>query len=92
MSREEFISRLGQETRHVSKEDWEVIETVYNFHPSISNTEGKDQVALLYKVFGMRILRDMLDTAIEARTLEQAIILAKKNLEEAEDKYQLLKH
>ena len=41
--------------RTVTDEQYKVIEEVYMWHPSIRNTSGKDEVAELYKSFGMTI-------------------------------------
>nr|DAU50069.1 MAG TPA: hypothetical protein [Caudoviricetes sp.] len=66
MTREEFESNLSQlhkggAIRHEkpTEEEYKLIEYVYAFHPSISETEGKQQVAYLYENFGMSIFRDM---------------------------------
>ena len=67
MTKQEFEQRLG---KTVSEKDYAKIEEVYTTHPSISETEGKDQIAYLYKTFGMRIIEDMLPTARKARELE----------------------
>lgn len=38
----EFEERIGGEVR---QSDYNIIEHVYTWHPAISNTEGKDQIA-----------------------------------------------
>lgn len=40
-----------------------LIDYVYMYHPSISNIDGKNQIAYLYVHFGMRLIRDMRNTA-----------------------------
>jgi len=52
----EFEERVGQE---VTSEQWETIHTVYQFHPVFDEVQGKDQIAGLYKEFGMLIIEDM---------------------------------
>ena len=67
MTREEFETNLkaiqAQGCMHCmpmpTEQEYKVIEHVYTFHPSISETEGKKQVAYLYENFGMSIFRDM---------------------------------
>ena len=66
---EERVKKLGGDTTTLSVKDYEVVETVYTFHPSISNTEGKNEIAYLYVNFGMRIILDMLPTAKEMEVL-----------------------
>ena len=54
MTKQEFEKRLG---KTVNDRDYAKIEEVYATHPSISETESKDQIAYLYKTFGMRIIK-----------------------------------
>ena len=60
MIKEEFRDLVGLE---VSDEDYAVIEKVFQFHPSISEVSGKEEVAKLYKSFGMSVFYDMLPRA-----------------------------
>lgn len=57
----------------ISAGAYSVIETVYNFHPSISNTDGKQQVKMLFDNFGIAIFYDMLARATKCRDIEQRI-------------------
>ena len=43
MTKQEFEQRLGWA---VSENEYRNIETVYAFHPSISETAGKDQIKI----------------------------------------------
>lgn len=61
------------------------IETVYTFHPSISETEGKKQIASLYDTYGTRIIKDMLPTATKAREYEERIAQKRHELEALKD-------
>lgn len=67
MNKQEFESRIGKE---VSNSDYEIIETVYTYHPCISETKGKDQIADLYTKYGMLIIKDMLHTSWLAKNIE----------------------
>ena len=60
MQKMEFEERVGQV---VSDTEYKVIETVYQWHPSIQETSGKEEVAGLYRGFGMAIFHDMLPRA-----------------------------
>ena len=53
---EEFEKLVG---KTVKKEDYKVIELVYTWHPAISNTTGKKQMADLYINFGISIIKGM---------------------------------
>ena len=62
MQKQEFEERIE---RTVTDEQYKVIEEVYMWHPSIRNTSGKDEVAELYKSFGMTIFHVTLGEAAE---------------------------
>lgn len=62
MNRAEFENRVEKRkgfAMSVTEADWKIIEKVYTFHPSISETKGKEQIADLYTEYGMGIIRDM---------------------------------
>lgn len=70
MTREEFTSEAKQICRSTgikfnapTTEQMKLIDYVYLYHPSISNANGKYQIAYLYVVFGMRLIMDMRNTA-----------------------------
>lgn len=46
MTKQEFEKRIGAE---ISQKDYSIVEHVYTWHPSISEVEGKEQIAKLYK-------------------------------------------
>lgn len=75
----------------ISESDYALIEHVYCFHPSISDAEGKRQVALLYCEFGMRIFQDMKATADKAEAAEKRIQFARTALAAALDEYEAIK-
>lgn len=79
----EFINRLPEGTRHPTNSEYEEIEFVYAFHPSISGSghEGQEQIARLYSEFGMRIIHDMAMTARIAEHLRAELISAKNKVE-----------
>ncbi len=77
MTREEFereCSRIKPEAACTpTDEEYRLIEAVYTWHPSISETEGKKQIAYLYMNFGMSIIRDMQYRADLARKNEEKL-------------------
>ena len=89
MTKAEFEGKLGKE---ISEKDYSIIEYVYNFHPSISNTEGKTQIAELYKLGGMRLIRDMVQTATQAEALENKIRETNANLADLKMQYENLQY
>lgn len=77
MQKQEFEERIE---RTVTDEQYKVIEEVYMWHPSIRNTSGKDEVAELYKSFGMTIFHDMLPRAKKAHELDEEYANCMKTL------------
>lgn len=69
MTKQEFLKNLNEflpEDRQISAvtdSEYAVIEKVYMFHPSISETNGKNEIAELYTRFGWAIIKDMLPRA-----------------------------
>ncbi len=68
MMKAEFEGILGKE---VTVEEYEVIEEVYNFHPAISETEGKEEIVALYRLGGMGLMREMQPAAWKMENLER---------------------
>lgn len=71
MTKSEFEQRIGEQ---VPQKSYEIIENVYTFHPLIDEIKGKQQVADLYKSFGLQIFRDMTDTANTAKAMDADIL------------------
>ena len=67
MMKHEFEQIIGSE---VSTNDYEIIEKVYTWHPTISNTTGKQQIADLYKIGGMPLIKNMVETAEIMQSLD----------------------
>ncbi len=75
----------------VTDEEYELIETVYMWHPAIRNTSGKEEVAELYKSFGIVIFYDMYPRAQKAKEIEEHIRLIDKTRAELVDELKRLK-
>ena len=67
MMKNEFEKLIG---KTVSDEEYSTIEYVYTWHPAISETEGKAQIADLYKYYGMTVIEDMVERAGNMEKLE----------------------
>lgn len=78
MQKREFEEMIEQP---VSDEEYKVIETVYQWHPSVKEVSGKEKVAELYKSFGMAIFHDMLPRAEKNRELERQFLHARAEME-----------
>ena len=57
----------------VTDEEYELIETVYMWHPAIRTTSGKEEVAELYLSFGMVIFKDMYPRAMKLKEIDEEI-------------------
>ena len=83
----EFEKCLGNQ---VTESEYKDIEFVYTFHPSVSNTGGKTQIAELYKIGGICLIRDMIPTAKKAQILEEKIITANTDLMKLKHQFEML--
>ena len=77
MTKQEFEKRIGAE---ISQKDYSIVEHVYTWHPSISEVEGKEQIAELYKSFGMPIIKNMMEAANYAETLDREMAQAQRQV------------
>lgn len=57
----------------LTDEEYELIETVYMWYPAIRNTSGKEEVAELYKSFGLIIFKDMFRRAMKVKEIDEEI-------------------
>ena len=67
MMKNEFEELLGET---VSTADYDIVEFVYTWHPSISETDGKQQIVNLYKNGGMLVIKGMVEAATYAKELD----------------------
>lgn len=82
MTDTEFLNRLPEGSRKPAESEFETIQFVYNYHPSMHPSEGKNQIAMLYSTFGMRIIMDMYATAKRAQEIEDERRRLKLRLQE----------
>lgn len=76
---------------HVTPEEYEKIEFIYNWHPSISETAGKMQIATIWNIGGLRLIRDMEESARHAKAIDDQIRVEKEELKSLEKELTLLK-
>lgn len=72
MTKEEFLKETGLD--YFSNQDYEIVEKVYQSHPLISETEGKKQIAQLYRIGGMTLIIDMLPRAEQHALMERKLL------------------
>ena len=80
MNRQEFLDRI-KSTNIPTVEQYSEIEYVYTWHPSIDEVTGKDQIANLWDIGGIRLIRDMKPTAEKAQSLEHEIAIAEAQVQ-----------
>lgn len=90
MTDTEFLNRLPEGTRKPTESEFDTIQFVYNYHPAIHPSEGKNQIAMLYSTFGMRIIMDMFDTAKRAQEIDDERRRLHNRLKELEKEDELL--
>lgn len=90
MSYEEFTARLPDGVKKPTAEEYDAINLVYDYHPSISRNNGKDQIARLYTTFGMRIIMDMKETAKRSEEILSRKAELEHELRELNEEYKEL--
>lgn len=90
MLKEEFMNFLPK-TKEPTDEEFEVISEVYACHPCIDAVRGKEQIATLWSVGGMRLMLDMLPTARKAATIDDKIIRLRAEIDRLSVEYKSLK-
>lgn len=87
MNKQEFCDRTTAKYEDLNETDWDIISTVYAYHPIISNVNGKDELAALYNQGGLGLLQDMYNTANAIQLNEMAIQKASVDLENMTKKH-----
>ena len=89
MIKEEFEKMIREP---INDYDYRDVELVYMWHPSISETNGKEQMVFLYKEFGMPLIREMTKNASIMHDLckEKECLMVKIN--EIDKKIELIKN
>lgn len=77
--------------REVSEDEYSMINRVYTYHPAISETEGKKQIADIYNAGGMSTIRSMVETADIMLALEEELSNARMIFERVKTRIQNVK-
>lgn len=94
MNRVEFLEQcvkinpkktVNDFAKEIDLQKFEVIQYVYAFHPSISEVNGKSEIAQLYINFGWRLIMDMFPTAKKICEWETKQRLLRNQLEELQE-------
>jgi hypothetical protein len=93
----EFASKNGMSEKaetqllKLSTADYPVVELVYTYHPAISDTRGKEEIAALFVVGGIAVIYDMLPRAELARDLTTERDILASKMQSVVDQYEMLK-
>ncbi len=88
MMKPEFEDRIGHS---ISEEEYSTVEYVYTWYPTISETEGKAQIAKLYTDFGMPLIEDMVERAGKMEKLEGDLRRTQAQLTAIQDRIKMLR-
>lgn len=96
MNRDEFDRECrainkNYNSAQVTDDMFSDINFVYSCYPTISEVEGKKQIAYLYMTFGFSVIQDMQDRAMEAVKVDDEIHRLRDELRLSEIKYSQLK-
>lgn len=89
MMKDEFKALVSRAFTH---EEYEAIEKVYTFHPSVRDVGGKEQIARLFDDFGIRVILDMLPTAVRAEEIQAERARGLRLVAEADNEMEMLKN
>lgn len=67
MMKAEFEKLIG---KTVTDAEYKVVEQVYTWHPAIKDTTGKEQMKVLYKDFGIGVIKGMIPVAEKMEELD----------------------
>ena len=85
------VTPKEKQIKEVPDREYSIIEKVYTFHPAISETEGKRQIAELYVNFGMVLIMDMLPRAEVMAKKERELSEAKAALNRIQEEIEEIK-
>ena len=89
MLKEEFESRINTT---INEEDWKLVNFVYTWHPNIKDVGGKDQIADIYKVGGIELIKDMRNAAVINCEYENEIQELRRQMSQIEEEISELKN
>ena len=75
----------------ISDEEYSTIEYVYTWYPTISETDGKNQIAKFYTDFGMPIIEDMVERAGKMEKLDGDLKSAQRQVTIVQDRIKQLR-
>lgn len=90
MLKSEFLRLIN--TEPPTDDEYELIEKVYNWHPAISETDGKRQVARLWDDFRITIFYDMSHRADAILQIQKALSRSRTEVEKLKEVQQNLQH
>jgi hypothetical protein len=71
----EWAKLTNRNPEDIQDTEWELVTTVYTFHPAIPDLGGKDTIAKLWSIGGCGIIQEMLPIAQQCMEHENKIQL-----------------
>ena len=99
MTREEFEEKraevqgensFAKKRPAPSDSEYNEIEFVYTFYPTIDPVEGKKQIAYLYELFGMSIIRDMISRSRRMKSKDDDLRAARQRVQKLQSDIEML--
>lgn len=83
MNIQEFEKRVNEA---ITDSDWKIIDMVYTWHPAISDTNGKNEIASIWKIGGMPLIKGMVEVAELTMKLDEEERKIKAQLEKIQNR------
>lgn len=83
MTKQEFEEKVNGT---VSDSEYKIIEMVYTWHPVISDTNGKNEIAAIWTIGGMPLIKGMVEAAEMTMKLDEEERKIKAQLENIQNR------
>lgn len=83
MTKQEFEEKVNGT---VSDSEYKIIEMVYTWHPVISDTNGKNEIAAIWTIGGMPLIKGMVEAAEMTMKLDKEERKIKAQLEKIQNR------
>lgn len=90
MDKAEFYNLIPENVRKPTDKEFELIRFVRDNHPCIDCEKGMEQLAQIYNTFGMRIIRDMRETAKRCEEIRNERETLTRRFKELDIEYEIL--
>lgn len=88
MTKTEFEGMIEHE---ISERNFQIVDFISKWHPSMPNTGKDEQIANLYRAFGMEIFRQMYEAAEYAKKISDEKEVLRVKLERLDSRMKMIK-